>query len=79
MILFVDQDVVKWMYLHNIESPVSKVNDLLAAAEYFQIAGKYSLSIVLYMSVQCETLVLHFIMNPLSSINFCTHERFKKL
>jgi hypothetical protein len=34
------------MYLHNIESPVSKVNDLLAAAEYFQIAGKYSLQIV---------------------------------
>jgi hypothetical protein len=34
------------MYLHNIESPVSKVNDLLAAAEYFQIAGKYSLKIV---------------------------------
>jgi hypothetical protein len=53
MILFVDQDVVKWMYLHNIESPVSKVNDLLAAAEYFQIAGKYSLKIVKIVLLAC--------------------------
>jgi hypothetical protein len=62
MILYVVQDVVKWMYLHNIESPVSKVNDLLAAAEYFQIAGKYSLKIGFRcMPVQCETLeILHF-------------------
>ena len=33
------QDVIKWMYLHNIVDAGAKVTKLLEAAEYFQIAG----------------------------------------
>jgi hypothetical protein len=32
-------DVIKWMYLHNIEDAAEKVGDLLAAADHLQIAG----------------------------------------
>jgi len=33
------EDVVKWMYLQNIEDTAQKVHDLLKAADYLQIAG----------------------------------------
>jgi hypothetical protein len=33
------EDVLKWMYLHNIENMSEKPAELLAAAEYFQIEG----------------------------------------
>jgi len=33
------EDVLKWMYLHNIENMTEKSAKLLAAAEYFQIEG----------------------------------------
>ena len=32
-------DIIKWMYMHDIENAGEKVEDLLAAADYLQVAG----------------------------------------
>jgi hypothetical protein len=48
-------DVFKWMYLHHIENAEGKVEDLLEAAEYLQIAGlKETCSLILMADLNKE-------------------------